>query len=282
MAMSCPRSCEKPLPFTTYSSTNQDEILYTVVLILQLAIICLYASKHDLNSASKFTLPVSLVALVTIAALAVLSLLDHSRSPNPCFVVQFFLFITLLLDSARLRSIWLTSDGDVIAALYTTAFVSKALVLLVESLHKTTHFVDQSPGPVSPEETAGLFSRTMLFWLNPLFLRGYRKKLSVEDLYCIDDDLASHKVTEALDDAWLHVRTTRRRRLAFSLARAFPGSLMLVHVPRLALVGFALTQPLLIEAALAYVEDHASRPVKYGQALIGAFALNYISVAVWL
>lgn len=65
-----------------------------------------------------------------------------------------------------------------------------------------------------------------------------------------------------------------------ALARAFAGSFALIHVPRLALVAFALTQPLLITEALEYVQNHDAVSIKYGQALIGAFALNYLAIAV--
>lgn len=218
--------------------------------------------------------------LLTTASLAVLSLLEHGRSPCPCLLVQGVLLITLLLDTARLRSTWLTSDGDAIAIIYAAAFVTKGLALIVESLRKISHFVDQSPGLLSPEGTAGIFSRTLMLWLLPLFLRGYRQKLAVADLHSLDEDLDSREIADALEDAWLHIRPKRRRRLALALARAFSRSLAFIHVPGLAVVSFSLTQPLLITAALDYLQDHASLSVEYGQALIGAFALNYVAVAV--
>lgn len=121
-----------------------------------------------------------------------------------------------------------------------------------------------------------------MLWLIPLFLRGYRQKLTVADLHALDDDLDSRKMADALENAWLHIRPVRRRKLALALAGAFSRSLLSIHVPGLAVVAFSLTQPLLITAALDYVQDHAFVSVKYGQALIGAFALNYVAIAVWL
>lgn len=247
---------------------------------MQLATVCLYASDPVHDSASKFTIPTTVVALITTASLAVLSLLHHPRSHSPCSAAQSFLFITLLLDSARLRSTWLTSSGDAIAFLYVAGFASKALLLVIESLHKTRHCIDQRHVRISPEETAGVFSRSLMLWLVPLFLRGYRAKLTMEDLHHNDEELDSEKVTDALAAAWLSVQSGRRRRLALALGKAFAGSLALVHIPRLALVAFALTQPLLITAALSYVQDHAGLSLKYGQALVGAFALNYVAIAV--
>lgn len=256
------------------------QTLYFVLFAFQLAVLSLYAAEAELNTRSRLTIPAISVELLTIASLAVLSFLQHSRSPCPSVVVQFFLLITLLLDTARLRSTWLISDRNAVAVLKAAVFVTKALLLVVESLRKTRHFVIQGVDLISPEGNAGIFARTMMLWLIPLFLRGYRQKLTAADLHRLDDGLDSRKVSDALEDAWSHIRTARRRRLALALARAFAGSLALVHVPRLALVAFALTQPLLITAALTYVQDHASMSIKYGQALIGAFALNYLAIAV--
>jgi len=132
----------------------------------------------------------------------------------------------------------------------------------------------------SLEETAGLFSRSLLLWLNSLFLRGYRHKLTVDDLPPLDDQLTSARLTEALNESWRKTHPARRRRLALSLIRIFVRQLLLVQLPRLALVGFALSQPLLLEATLDYVRDHSILAVPRGQALVGAFALSYMAVAV--
>jgi hypothetical protein len=62
----------------------------------------------------------------------------------------------------------------------------------------------------------------------------------------------------------------------------FAHSLLLIQVPRFALVGFSLAQLLMIMAALTYVSHHESLAYEYGPALVGAFALNYTGVAVSL
>ncbi|CZT12481.1 uncharacterized protein RAG0_16298 [Rhynchosporium agropyri] len=109
------------------------------------------------------------------------------------------------------------------------------LAIFVESLPKQSHCIISGGRATSPEEFSGFFGKSLLLWQNPLFLRGYRRKLLVDDLYPIDDELASAKLTESLSGAW---------------------------------------------APLDYVQRHASLPSSFGPALIGAFALNYIAVAV--
>lgn len=43
---------------------------------------------------------------------------------------------------------------------------------------------------VSPEETSGIYSAWFFWWLNPLFSRGYKKALTVDQLFRVDEKLA--------------------------------------------------------------------------------------------
>lgn len=180
----------------------------------------------------------------------------------------------------RLRTRWLLSDDTGIASLQSAGLALKVLLLIVESLSKTSHIVALSKSRFSPEDKAGFFSRSLLWWLNPLFLLGYREKLSNDDLYPIDVALGSAKLTDLLFAAWNRSASAREHRLAVALVKAFWKQILIIQFPRLALVGFALAQPFLIQASISFIANHALRPVEYGYGLIGAFAMVYIGVAV--
>ncbi|KAK3331306.1 ABC multidrug transporter [Apodospora peruviana] len=256
--------------------------LYLALGALHLAELGLYASDKAGYTSSELAIPSSVCIFVTIAGLAVLSLLEHSRTPRPASIIQAYLLFTLLFDIARLRTRWLIPGQQTIAALQAASFAMKSVLLVIESLPKTSHLIPSPDGGktyYSPEETAGFLSRSLLLWLNPLFLLGYRKRLSVDDLYPVDDELGSQKLTEALDFAWSKTRLTRKRRLALALTRAFAGQLLLIQLPRMALVGFAVAQPFLVQAALGYIANHQTVPVAFGYGLIGAFGLVYTGIS---
>lgn len=256
-----------------------SQVLYFALGALQLGELGVYAS--DVTYArSELALPSSALIFVAIVGLAVLSQLEHSRSPRPAPVIQAYLVLTLLFDGARLRTRWGEPRELIVALLQSASFVAKFVLLAVESLPKDAHLVPPDGTTYSPEEKAGLFSRSLLLWLRPLFVKGYRTKLEEDDLYPVDGDLGTEKLTEAVDSAWNRTSPTRRRRLALSLVRAFAWQLFLIQLPRLALVGFAIAQPLLVKAALGYVNNHGTLPIEFGYGLIGAFGLVYIGVAV--
>ncbi|KAM7195580.1 P-loop containing nucleoside triphosphate hydrolase protein [Naviculisporaceae sp. PSN 640] len=260
-------------------------VLYASLAALQLTELSSYASNHAVAQSS-IALPASAVIFISIVGLAGLSHLEHSRSPRPAPLVQSYLSLTLLLDAARLRTRWRLTrasqieDLTIIAVVQSASFAVKCCVLIVESLPKEAHLIPFDGVTYSPEEKAGFFSRSLLLWLNGLFVKGYRSKFTVDDLYPIDGGLRSEELTEKIEAAWLRTKSRRRRRLALALAKAFWWQLVVIQLPRLALVGFAIAQPFLIKAALGYVANHAILPAEFGYGLIGAFGLVYIGIAI--
>jgi ATP-binding cassette, subfamily C (CFTR/MRP), member 1 len=131
------------------------------------------------------------------------------------------LVIILLLYTARLRTLWLISGGsNGVTGVSTAAFITKLLLLAVESSSKTTHLIsegDETTAYRRHEDHAGFFSRTCLLWLNPLFRRGYRESLLADHLDELDSDLASEDLTDVLYGKWKIVKPKRHRRLAIAL-----------------------------------------------------------------
>lgn len=75
-------------------------------------------------------------------------------------------------------------------------------------------------------------------------------------------------------------KQTGRHSLTFALVRAFSRQLILITIPRLALVGFTVAQPFLVQTTLNYITHHATQPTIYGYGIILAFGLVYTGVAV--
>ena len=53
-----------------------------------------------------------------------------------------------------------------------------------------------------PEATSGIINRSFFWWLNPLFIRGFRKILLLDDLYSVDDELYSQQLQSRIQAAW--------------------------------------------------------------------------------
>lgn len=248
--------------------------------VLQLAQVIL-TTRERLDA--RFTIPSSVLVLVTVALLTALSPLDHSYSFRPSSLIQAYLFLTLLLDIPRLRTAWLIynytssiSNGAIIVQ--TLAFATKGVLLWVESLSKGSRIIQREEESLSAEDKAGFFSRSLLLWMNPLLWKGYQRKITMDDLDAVGKDLEASKLIAAVEIPFRRYAGMHRR-LAISLLSAFLKQLAIIQFPRLALVGFAIAQPYLILSSLNFVQDPTA-PMQFGYGLIGAYALTYIGIAV--
>lgn len=230
---------------------------------------------------------ISSAAVTFVSALCMipLSSVEHSRSLRPSILFNGYLFLTILLDVAQTRTLWLASDNSdelSFTRLFTSGVAVKALLLVLESVQKTRWVILYDIKDHSPEETAGLFGLSGYMWLNRLFIQGYNKILTIDDLFPLDQDLASEKLY-AQSAPYLAPSKLRGRKhgLAQEMVKSLAVPLLLPVPARVALMGFKFCQPFLIETLLDFLhrpaEETSPNP---GYGLIGATLIVYTGMAV--
>lgn len=198
-------------------------------------------------------------------------------------LLNIYLSLTLLLDAAQARTLFLSSDGKpelTYSGIFSAAVAVKAGILLLEARHKS-RWVSWDAKKHSPEETSGIFSLGVFFWLNKIFLAGYRKILTLEDLYPLDSSfdakLLHDRFSAHMDSSKLK---GRKFGLAMVLVRTLKVPLLLPVAPRLALVGFKFCQPLFLEKLLEYLSQPGPLDANVGYGFIGASILIYGGIAI--
>src|SRR5699024_11189867 len=93
---------------------------------------------------------------------------------------------------------------------FTATVAVKAVMLLLES-RKKTRYLKQAHADLPPEATSGIINRSFLWWLNDLFRRGLHTDLTLDDLYPLDDELASGPLSTKIQQAWSQRRKPERR-----------------------------------------------------------------------
>lgn len=222
--------CPLSLQIQCADGYGQAAILCYVGLELALLVLAARGSFHSLFLAS------SALKLVSALLAILLSVLDHSRSPRPSVLLNIYLPLTLLLDAAQARTLFLSSGENsefTYSATFTAAVAVKAGVLLLEARQKS-RWVTWDAKKHSPEETSGVLSLSVFFWLNKLFLTGYRKVLTLGDLFPLDS---------AFDATLLHNRFSANMDysklkgdkfgLAKVLVRTLKVPILLPIIPRL-------------------------------------------------
>ncbi|KAL2257594.1 hypothetical protein VTK26DRAFT_9425 [Humicola hyalothermophila] len=253
-----------------------------VLSILQLTLLAWSSTKS--HRLAGFFIPADVVRLAAALCMLWLSYLEHGRAPRPSLLLNAYLFVTLLFDIAQVRTLWLASsnaDETTFTRLFTCALALKAFLVVLESQSKTKWIARWDVKQHSPEETTGLYGLGAYFWLNRLFVTGYRKILEIHDLYPLDQTMASEALHAKLG-RHLDVTNFRGRSLGLtrSLTKALAVPLLLPVAPRIALGALQFCQPFLIETLLSYLErpsESSSRNLGYG--LIGAAILIYVGIA---
>lgn len=127
--------------------------------------------------------------------------MEHTRSIRPSTLLEVYLMLSLLLNITQARTLFLRHNGTAIAATFVASIAATLVLWLVEARNKTQDLKEQYR-KYPPEATHGVWNRTFFFWLNPLFVKGFRNLLSMNDLWQTPPKLASDKLRDDMQEAW--------------------------------------------------------------------------------
>lgn len=248
-----------------------------VFAAIQLALLISWAKKA--HPITKLSVALSAINLVVAMEVLVLSWVEDERSVRPSSLLAIYLLFTLLFDTVQTRTLWLSYGNLLVPSLFTANIAVKTAMVLFESLGKQKHLIG-SYQDLPPESTSGIVNRSFMWWLNRLFSTGFRSLLTTEDLDPLDKPLESAGTARQASKAWtLRRHPERRFEFPWQIGLAFKGTLALMVIPRLFLIGFTFSQPFLIASVLNWLDDpHSESNAGYG--LIGATLLIYLGMAL--
>lgn len=231
---------------------------------------------------TRASLPLAIINVIVAIQLVALSWAEDSRAIRPSSMLITFLLGTAVLDLAQARTLWLQHLSTPIAATFTASLAGKAFMLLLES-HDKARYLKQMYVDLPPESTAGIINRSLLWWMNDLYRKGFRSALTLDNLYPLDDQLASSTLSVKFQDAWAR-RHKPERRFEFPLAAwmALRWHILSAIIPRLFLIAFTFAQPFLISRVLDLLtepDSDSARNTGYGLILAAAFIYLGISLS---
>ncbi|CAK44606.1 P-loop containing nucleoside triphosphate hydrolase protein [Aspergillus niger ATCC 13496] len=241
-----------------------------------LALLILRILKSPLRT--KATIPESALAFVASIGLCLLSRFEHSRSIRPSPIINGYIFLTLILDTARVRTIFRDTNDKSIAAMFTGMIGVKVMVLVAEAVEKRSLLLPPYRC-LSPEETSSIYSRSFFFWLNELMTSGFHRVLQNHDLYPVDTDMSSLVLLQRVKNSWNSARQHERRALFWALLRANLKPFLYCVIPRLIQMGFRYAQPFLLDRTISFAND-TNQSDSIGWGLTGAFFIVLLGVAV--
>jgi ATP-binding cassette subfamily C (CFTR/MRP) protein 1 len=132
-------------------------------------------------------------------------MLEHSRAVQPSTILSVYLLISLLCDITIVRTLYLRDETQAILGLSTASIALKPILLLLETQDKRK-YLKKPYNEWSREATSGVINRSFFWWLNPLFILGFRRILVSTNLSPLDPDLLSKPLEESMTEAWARCR----------------------------------------------------------------------------
>ncbi|KAF2470780.1 P-loop containing nucleoside triphosphate hydrolase protein [Lindgomyces ingoldianus] len=259
---------------------NVKVVLLTGFSATQISILAVLA-KSTVVTAHSLSLAAAGVGLFASLFSIWLSCLEHSRSLHLSRLLESYLFLTLLLDIVQCRTLWL-SHQTTLAKIFTASVAIKAINFCLEVTPKSGS-TRRGGEQRSPEEAIGIISLGTYSWLISLLVRGYRGIIAIDDLCPLNTSLGANNLYNNLTLKWGPQGSLKRSQygLVKDVTRALLGPFLYPVVPRLALVGFKLCQPLFIQSMLDYLATaEEDRDRNHGYGLIGAAFLIYTGIAI--
>ncbi|KAK0104754.1 hypothetical protein ONS95_005024 [Cadophora gregata] len=276
------------LPFRIFALYGKSRkvsksFLYENKLLFLMAFACMQTALLIMTAAipilrNPSSIAAASLTLVDAVGLCLLSHMEHMHSIRPSAIINVYLIITLPFDVARARTFLTHETTQTFGAVFTSALAIKVLILISEAIEKRNILLDQYRY-ISPEVTSGIYNRSFFFWLNHLMRTGFSKVLANDDLYPIDDDMASGVLLARADMAWKSANQERAQALFWAMIRANKAALLYCVFPRICMMGFRYAQPFLLQRSIEFA-NNSKDPDRVGWALTAAFGLVFLGLAI--
>lgn len=132
-----------------------------------------------------------MAVLSFIAAIAMIGLLhfETQKATRPSAILIIYLLFSVVFDAIQIRTLWLTHRTS-IAAVQTASIAPKMGLLILESQSKSS-YLKPPYSDYPPEAQSGILNVSFVWWLNQLFIKGFRKLMTTSDLSALHPKLSS-------------------------------------------------------------------------------------------
>ena len=127
--------------------------------------------------------------------------MEDERSVRPSLILNSYLLVSLVFDAVQARTLYLRKADQAILGLFTASIGVKLVLLLLESRSKRGYLRPPYNG-YSPEAMSGFFSKSFFWWLSPILAIGFRRVLTLDDLFKPDESMLSKLMSDKMQFSW--------------------------------------------------------------------------------
>ncbi|CAG8453187.1 17142_t:CDS:10 [Gigaspora rosea] len=189
----------------------------------------------------------------------------HSHSASSVLLLYWLFYI--VIETIKLRS-WLKKDYiDTFPLRYYTFLFSILLALFVFVLEllpkpKAEYELIEDDPKTSPEEGANIFSRLTFYWMTPLMKLGHEKYLVLSDLWNLNAEDRSKKISADFEAAWKNQLSKKNPSLLKALIVSFGGPFAFAAFFKASQDLLNFVQPQLLKQLILFVsrQDDVDKP----------------------
>ena len=251
---------------------NLKFILHAFLLALSITylVASIFASTvvaHQILSASIWT-------LMSLLAVRLQWLEDKvTRISSATLVVYWILAAVVLGFRLRTQSLIHEQEGDVMVLVgLSCALVVLALLIVLENLSKYPRKLGtaadgyesvsggEEQSKECPEESANFWSLITFSWMNSIMVLGYKKPLTEDDLWDVNQEDYARTVSEEFERVWSEERRRHGSKpsLTRALFKAFGGPFSFAALFKLVQDGLQFTQPQLLNLLILFIGSQQS------------------------
>ncbi|KAI9042041.1 P-loop containing nucleoside triphosphate hydrolase protein [Aspergillus affinis] len=257
-----------------------EHLIKTVLAVAFFIVLLASLTYTALSDGYRDQLPA--IALILAAFdLCILLWFGHRRTVRPSTLVILYLGLSLTKDFIA----WTLLSGDLepLERSFLAARAALELCLLMMESQSKTRILKPGYRSLTPEKRTGILGRVFFWWINPVLKQGYRDVLTPNALPGIDQAISSTVLRKRIIGAWRErSKPETKFTLPLVLIKAFQRELLMPILPRLFLIAFRYSQPILIGITINFINhrDSHDESIYFRYWLVIVTAVIYCGLAI--
>ncbi|KAJ6783563.1 hypothetical protein PWT90_09492 [Aphanocladium album] len=201
------------------------------------------------------TIAAAALDVVASCGLVVVLIAEHRHAIRASAFLGLYLVFSIFIDAIEARS-YFNRDMSALGAVSVSSAVIRLILLILDEVPKMNLIIDPIIRDASGKEaTSGFWSRSLFFFMGPIFRHGFKHTLRLQDLAAIGIEFSSRRLFTEISKHWNPTEEMGSYALLLACFHTWKGPLYATLLPRLLLTGFNFSQPYILQAVVSTINS---------------------------
>ncbi|KAM3465138.1 hypothetical protein MY5147_004096 [Beauveria neobassiana] len=273
--------------YTLFHGTNvvRSGVLLWIKIFCALAMVGIQIANAVLWSQSalesQLAQAAAIMTSISAACMGIMVVVGHLYFLRPPSFLGLALTLTMIFDVGTTWTYFHRNGLESIARLHVPLPALKLVLICLEEVSKRNLIRSKAlRSSLGQEALAGFWNRSLLLWVNPLLLFGFRREITMNVLPGVGPHLEAELLYQHFQRRWDETNKVSRWALIKACVLTMPWPFLYIILPRLLAVGFNFAQPFLLQDVVNAVASDTESPIGLIRGLILATTAIYVGKAV--